>query len=173
MNSSQVVSLGTLEADLGLSRVDLLLVIRELGIEPIRKGMRTWIRQDQVSVLYKHLGKSNPHEPLIAEVVPTAVIDDAPLVPLNATHGQEDEDLRKYSKLRLLRERIEVLDLLQESGVELPSQEICSLLDLKRLPPLEKLEDGRDGFQRMGLEFLRIRKDGQRSAWKVRRQKNV
>jgi hypothetical protein len=126
-----------------------------------------------VSVLYQHLGKSNPQEPLIAEVVPTAVIDDAPLVPLNATYGQEDEDLRKYSKLRLLRERIEVLDLLQESGVELPSQEICSLLDLKRLPPLEKLEDGRDGFQRMGLEFLRIRKDGQRSAWKVRRQKNV
>ena len=60
MNSNQVVSLGTLEADLGLSRVDLLLVIREVGIEPIRKGMRTWIRQDQVSVLYKHLGKSNP-----------------------------------------------------------------------------------------------------------------
>ena len=126
-----------------------------------------------MSVLYQHLGRSNPQEPLIAEVVPTAVIDDAPLVPLNATHGQEDEDLRKYSKLRLLRERIEVLDLLRESGVELPSQEICSLLDLKRLPPLDNLEDGRDGFQRMWLEFLRIRKDGQRSAWKVRRQKNV
>ena len=72
------------------------------------------------------------------------------------------------TKLRLLRER-EVLDLLQTSGVELPSQEICSLLDLKRLPPLEVLSDGIDGFHRMGLEFLRIRREGQRSAWKVRR----
>jgi len=169
MNSSQVVSLGTLEADLGLSRVDLLLVIREVGIEPIRKGMRTWIRQDQVSLLYQHLGKSDPQEPLIAEVVPTAVIGDAPLVPLNTSIGQDEEDLRKYSKLRLLRERIEVLDLLQGTGVELPSQEICSLLELKRLPPLEVLGDGIDGFQRMGLEFQRIRRDGQRASWKVRK----
>ena len=169
MNSSQVVSLGTLEADLGLSRVDLLLVIREVGIEPIRKGMRTWIRQDQVSLLYHHLGKSNPQEPLIAEVGPTAVIGDAPLVPLNTSVGQDEEDLRKYSKLRLLRERIEVLDLLQGTGVELPSQEICSLLELKRLPPLEVLGDGIDGFQRMGLEFQRIRRDGQRASWKVQK----
>ena len=168
MNSTQVVSLGTLEADLGLSRVDLLLVIRELGIEPIKKGMRTWIRQEEASSLYRHFGKSNPRETLIAEVVPDSGMDEGAMVPAGETTTDGDEELRKYSKLRLLRERIEVLDLLQRTAVELPSQEICSLLDLKRLPNLETLADGEQGFQRMGLEFLRFRRHGQRTAWRVR-----
>ena len=169
MNSTQVVSLGTLEADLGLSRVDLLLVIRELGIEPIRKGMRTWLRQEEASSLYKHLGKTNPRETLIAEVVQAAGMEEGAIVPSAETTADGDEELRKYSKLRLLRERVEVLDLLQRTAVELPSQEICSLLDLKRLPNLETFADGEQGFHRMGLEFLRYRRNGQRTAWRVRK----
>ena len=168
MNSTQVVSLGTLEADLGLSRVDLLLVIRELGIEPLKKGMRTWIRQEEASILYQHLGKTNPRETLIAEVVPVAGMEEGALVAAGESAGDGDDELRKYSKLRLLRERVEVLDLLQRTAVELPSQEICNLLELKRLPTLETLEDGAIGFQRMGLEFLRFRRSGQRTAWRVR-----
>ena len=69
MSSQQAVSLGSLEADLGVSRVDLLLVIRELGIEPIRRGMRTLIRQEETGRIYEHLGRVNPKEPLVAEVV--------------------------------------------------------------------------------------------------------
>ena len=69
MGAQQVVSLGSLESDLGLSRVDLLLIIRELGIEPVRKGMRTWIKQEETNEIYTHLGRNNPEEPLIAEIV--------------------------------------------------------------------------------------------------------
>ena len=110
MSSQQAVSLGSLESDLGLSRVDLLLVMRELSIEPIRRGMRTWIRQEETGRIYDHLGRANPKDPLVAEVV---------TVETNSTHhelvttetGTEpriEDDVRKYSKLRLLRERIEV-----------------------------------------------------------------
>lgn len=173
MNASQVVSLGSLEADLGLSRVELLLMIRELGIEQIKQGMRTWIRQEEASRLYQHLGKSNPKEPLLAEVVQATSMDERAMVPFDTPLGHGEEELRRYSKLRLLRERIEVLDLLQTTAVELPSHEICSILDLKRLPPLESLSDGAQGFQRMGMEFERIRRGGQRSAWRVRRPPNI
>ena len=69
MSSQQVVSLSSLESDLGLSRVDLLLIIRELGIEQIRRGMRTWIRQDETGRIYDHLGRSNPKEPLVADCI--------------------------------------------------------------------------------------------------------
>ena len=168
MNSKQVVSLGSLEADLGLSRVDLLLMIRELGIEQIRQGMRTWIRQDEATRLYQHLGKSNPREPLLAEVVQATSMDEQAMVPFDTPTGHGDEEFRRYSKLRLLRERIEVLNLLQTTAVELSSHEICSILDLKRIPPLEQLGDGMEGFHRMGMEFLKMRRNGQRTTWKVR-----
>ena len=131
--------------------------------------MRTWVRQDEANSLYQHLGKVNPHETLVAEVVPVDGEEEGAMVPAGETAADSDEELRKYSKLRLLRERVEVLDLLQRTAVELPSQDICSLLDLKRLPNLERLSDGEEGFQRMGLEFLRFRRNGQRTAWKVRK----
>ena len=51
MEQQAVISLGSLEASLGLSRVDLLLVIRELGIQPVRKGMRTWIKQEETGLI--------------------------------------------------------------------------------------------------------------------------
>lgn len=171
MSSQQAVSLGSLESDLGLSRVDLLLVIRELGIEPIRRGMRTWIRQDETGRIYDHLGRANPKEPLVAEVV---------TVDTNTEHHQLatseantelplEDDVRKYSKLRLLRERIEVLDLLQKTQIELTGNEICSLLEIKRLPQTEQLASGQRGFQRMGLEFERINRNGQRTAWLIKK----
>ena len=170
MSSQQAVSLGSLESDLGLSRVDLLLVMRELGIEPIRRGMRTWIRQEETGRIYDHLGRANPKEPLVAEVV---------TVETNSTHHELattktsseppiEDDVRKYSKLRLLRERIEVLDLLKTTQIELTGHEICSLLEIRRLPQTEQLSSGRRGFHRMGLEFVRISRAGQRTAWLVK-----
>ena len=171
MSSQQAVSLGSLESDLGLSRVDLLLVMRELSIEPIRRGMRTWIRQEETGRIYDHLGRANPKDPLVAEVV---------TVETNSTHhelvttetGTEpriEDDVRKYSKLRLLRERIEVLDLLKTTQIELTGHDICSLLEIKRLPQTEQLSSGQRGFQRMGLEFERINRAGQRTAWLVKK----
>ena len=153
MSSQQAVSLGSLESDLGLSRVDLLLVMRELGIEPIRRGMRTWIRQEETGRIYDHLGRANPKEPLVAEVV---------TVETNFTHHELattetssvppiEDDVRKYSKL-----------------IELTGHEICSLLEIKRLPKTEQLSSGQRGFHRMGLEFERISRAGQRTAWLVK-----
>ena len=172
MSSQQAVSLGSLEADLGVSRVDLLLVIRELGIEPIRRGMRTLIPQDETGRIYDHLGRTNPKEPLVAEVITVETIThNHGLVATETTSTEQplEDDVRKYSKLRLLREKIEVLDLLKTTQIELTGHEICSLLEIKRLPQTEQLSSGRRGFQRMGLEFERIQRARQRTAWLVKK----
>ena len=170
MEQQAVVSLGSLEESLGLSRVDLLLVIRELGIQPVRKGMRTWIKKEETGLIYQHLGKTDCMEPLDAEVV--NVEPSVPYNELMVTNHQDsrsvDEEFKKYSKLRLLRERIEVLDLLRSTGIELTSHEICSLLELKRLPPLQTLDDGEVGFRRMGLEFQKVVRPGNRLSWRAR-----
>jgi len=170
MEQQAVISLGSLEASLGLSRVDLLLAIRELGIQPVRKGMRTWIKQEETGLIYQHLGRTDMKEPLVAEVVsvePTS--RDNELIVANKKTGEYvDEEFKKYSKLRLLRERIEVLELLKSSEIELTSHEICSLLELKRLPPIQKLDDGAVGFRRMGLEFEKVLRPGHRLSWRAR-----
>ena len=102
MSTQQAVSLGSLESDLGLSRVDLLLVIRELGIEPIRRGMRTLIRQEETGRIYDHLGRANPKEPLVAEVVTvdTNTTHHELVTTETSTEPPLDDDVRKYSKLR-------------------------------------------------------------------------
>ena len=171
MSTQQAVSLGSLESDLGLSRVDLLLVIRELGIEPIRRGMRTWIRQEETGRIYDHLGRANPKEPLVAEVVTvdTNTTHNGLVTTETSTEPPLEDDVRKYSKLRLLRERIEVLDLLRTTQIELTGHEICSLLEIKRLPQTDELSSGQRGFQRMGLEFERVNRTGQRTAWLVKK----
>lgn len=170
MEQQAVISLGSLEASLGISRVDLLLAIRELGIQPVRKGMRTWIKQEETGLIYQHLGRTDMKEPLVAEVVsvePTTR-DNELIVANNQTGEYVDEEFKKYSKLRLLRERIEVLELLKSSEIELTSHEICSLLELKRLPSIQKLDDGAVGFRRMGLEFEKVLRPGHRLSWKAR-----
>ena len=170
--SQPAISLGNLEADLGLSRVDLLLAMREAGVEPLRRGMRTWVRQDEVPRIYEHLGRANPRESLEAEVisVESNTVDSA-LTRTSAPPENVDEDLKKYSKLRLLRERIEVLDLLEKTNIELSSQEICNLLDLKRIPSLANTGEGTLAFQRMGLTFTKVNRPGQRSAWRIGKSK--
>ena len=175
MSSQQAVSLASLEADLAISRVDLLLVIRELGIEPIRRGMRTLIRQEETGRIYDNLVRTNPKEPLEAEVVTVDTIaTNHELVPTEINTEQPlEDDVRKYSKLRMLRERIELLDLLKTTQIQLTGHEICSLLEIKRLPRTEQLSSGQRGFQRMGLEFVRVQRAGKRSGWLVEKPTNT
>ena len=170
MSSQQAVSLGSLEADLGVSRVDLLLVIRELGINN-PTGHAHLDQQEETGRIYDHLGRANPKEPLVAEVVTvdTNTTHHELVTTETSTEPPLDDDVRKYSKLRLLRERIEVLDLLKTTQIELTGHEICSLLEIKRLPQTEQLSSGQRGFQRMGLEFERINRAGQRAAWLVKK----
>jgi hypothetical protein len=134
--------------------------------------MRTLIPQDETGRIYDHLGRTNPKEPLVAEVITVETINhNHKLVATETTSTEQplEDDVRKYSKLRLLREKIEVLDLLKTTQIELTGHEICSLLEIKRLPQTEQLSSGRRGFQRMGLEFERIQRDRQRTAWLVKK----
>ena len=59
-----LVPLSQLENDLGISRVDLLLLLRRLGIQPIRRGMRTLLSADQAG-----LSPELRSQPLDLEVV--------------------------------------------------------------------------------------------------------
>lgn len=174
MSSQQAVSLGSLEADLGISRVDLLLIIRDLGIEPIRRGMRTLVRQEETGLIYDHLGRDNPKAPLVAEVVTVDSNSSHHELVTTETNAEQpfQDDVRKYSKLRLLREKIELLHLLKTTKIELSSHEICSLLEVKRLPQTVQLSSGQLGFRRMGLEFERIHRAGQRTAWLIKKPTN-
>ena len=175
MSAQKVVSLGSLESDLGLSRVDLLLIIRELGIEPVRKGMRTWIKQEETNEIYTHLGRNNPEEPLIAEIVTIDTQEQFDSLAFSRNQTTKEindgnESFKTYSQLRLLRERIELLDLLKTTSIEVPTSDLCALLNLKRVPTLTELPNHKTGFSRMGLVFEKISTEGKRIAWKVAKE---
>ena len=61
-----LVPLSQLENDLGISRVDLLLLLRRLGIQPIRRGMRTLLSADQAEQLAAHVGSGASLETITA-----------------------------------------------------------------------------------------------------------
>ena len=61
---------------------------------------------------------------------------------------------------------------LKRTQIELTGNEICSLLEIKRLPQTWQLASGQVGFQRMGLEFERINRNGQRTAWLIKKPEN-
>jgi len=69
----------------------------------------------------------------------------------------------------LLRERLEILEMLMRSGIELDTRQLCDLLELRRLPAAQPLEDGSTGFIRLGLQFSRSLRQGQRSSWRISR----
>ena len=175
MSVQKVVSLGSLESDLGLSRVDLLLIMRELRIEPVKKGMRTWIKQEETNEIYKHLGRNNPQEPLMAEIVTIDTQDklDSLAIARNQTTKEinnGNESFKTYSQLKLLRERIELLELLNTTSIEVYTSDLCALLSLKRIPTLTELPNHKSGFSRLGLVFEKISKEGKRITWKVARE---
>jgi hypothetical protein len=51
----------------------------------------------------------------------------------------------------------------------LDTRQLCDLLELRRLPAAQRLEDGAMGFIRLGLQFSRSTRQGQRSSWRISR----
>ncbi len=90
---------------------------------------------------------------------------DALPVPMVDSWGEA----ARYAQLRLLRERLEILEMLMRSGIELDTRQLCDLLELRRLPAVQPLDDGRSGFVRLGLQFSRQQRMGQRSSWMISR----
>lgn len=165
MAQQDLVPLSQLEQELDISRVDLLLLLRRLGVQPIRRGMRTLVTAEQAEQLVAHVGSGASLEPITAELVLDEVGQDTLPVPVNDSWGEA----ARYAQLRLLRERLEILEMLMRSGIELDSRQLCELLDMRRLPAAQPLEDGRMGFTRLGLRFSRSQRPGQRSSWQVAR----
>lgn len=160
-----LVPLSQLEHDLGISRVDLLLLLRRLGIQPIRRGMRTLLSAEQAEQLASHVGSGASLETITAELVLDEPGSDNLPVPVGESWGEA----ARYAQLRLLRERLEILETLMRSGIELDSGQLCDLLEMRRLPAAQLLEDGSSGFIRLGLQFSRRQRPGQRSSWRISR----
>jgi len=160
-----LVPLSQLEHDLGISRVDLLLMLRRLGIQPIRRGMRTLLTTEQAEQLASHVGSGASLETITAELV----LDEPGQENLPVPMGESWGEAARYAQLRLLRERLEILETLMRSGIELDSRQLCELLELRRLPAAQPLDDGSMGFIRMGLKFFRSQRLGQRSSWRISR----
>lgn len=165
MAQPDLVPLSQLEHELGISRVDLLLLLRRLGLQPIRRGMRTLLNPEQVEQLVAHLGRGGPLEPITAELVFEE--PDQETLPVPRAEGW-GETVR-YAQLRLLRERLDILEILMRSGIELDSRQLCDLLEVRRLPGVQPLEDGSVGFIRLGLQFTRQQRQGQRGSWRISR----
>ena len=161
MASEELVPLSRLESELSISRVDLLLLLRRLGLEPIRRGMRTCLSAQDAQTLFQNVG---PHarEALVAELVPdTAPVSQLP-VPSEAPWFKAD----LYADLRLYRERLEILERLMRTGIEIDSRELADLIQLKRLPAVQG--QGEDAyFDRLGMRFWRRSRPGQRLSWRV------
>lgn len=165
MAQQNLVPLSQLEQELEISRVDLLLLLRRLGFQPIRRGMRTLVTAEQAEQLVSQVGSGASLEPITAELVLDDPGQDNLPVPVSDNWGEA----ARYAQLRLLRERLEMLELLVRSGIELDSRQLCDLLELRRLPSAQLFEDGRVGFIRLGLRFSRSQRPGQRSSWQVGR----
>ncbi len=163
MATEELIALSQLEAELGISRVDLLLVMRRLGIDLIRRGMRTLLRSADAERLRLHLDKAETLEPISAELVLENSGGDRAL-PVPVVQGWEKAE--QFAGLKLLHERLQVLEHLQRTGIELDTSQLCQVLELRRPPSLIRTDDGMH-FERMGLRFQRMDRAGQRSSWRV------
>lgn len=161
MPGEDLIPLSRLEVELGISRVDLLLMVRRLGLEPIRRGMRTCLRAADAATLVSR-ASAEGGEPVAAELV----LDEPTVadLPVPASGHWYKADL--YADLRLFRERLEILERLVRTGIEVDSRELAELLQLKRLPAVLVTEDG-SYFDRQGLRFWRINRPGQKLSWRV------
>jgi len=94
--------------------------------------------------------------------VPEAVSDSALPVPRDAAWFKAD----LYADLRLYRERLEILERLMRTGIEIDSRELADLFQLRRLPAVQF--DGEAAyFDRLGMRFRRRSRPGQRLSWRV------
>lgn len=161
MASEELVPLAKLESELGISRVDLLLLLRRLGLEPIRRGMRTFLSAEDAKTLVASMG-TNGREAIVAELVPDATPISQLPVPSEAPWFKAD----LYADLRLFRERLEILERLMRTGIEIDSRELADLFQLKRLPAVQS-EGDKAYFDRLGMRFWRRSRPGQRLSWRV------
>ena len=165
MDEAELIALSQLEQELGISRVDLVLLLRRLGIQPVRQGLRMLLRREQAEQLAAQLSGGGALETIQAELLPED--DDPGREALPVPVGGVWDEAARYAQFRLLRERLEILETLLRSGIEVDSRQLCELLELRRLPPLQRWPDGSQGFERQGLRFLRHQRPGQRSSWRL------
>ena len=161
MAADEFIPLSRLEAELGISRVDLLLLIRRLGLEPMRRGMRTFLSSHDASMLVARISGEGA-ESVAAELV----LEETPVSELPVPVEPQWFKADLYADLRLFRERLEILERLVRTGIEIDSGELADLLKLKRLPTVEHQGDV-SFFDRQGLRFWRMSRTGQRLSWKV------
>lgn len=161
MASEEPVPLARLESELGISRVDLLLLLRRLGLEPIRRGMRTFLSPQDAQTLVRSVGPDG-REALVAELVP----DSAPVTQLPVPSEAPWFKADLYADLRLFRERLEILERLMRTGIEIDSRELADLFQLKRLPAVQ-VHGEIAYFDRLGMRFWRRSRPGQRLSWRV------
>ena len=155
MAADEFVPLSRLEAELGISRVDLLLLIRRLGLDPMRRGMRTFLSNHDAAMLVSRMAGDGT-ESVAAELV----LEESPVSQLPVPIEPQWFKADLYADLRLFRER------LVRTGIEIDSRELADLLQLKRLPAVEQQGDAAF-FDRLGLRFWRRNRPGQRLSWKV------
>lgn len=161
MANEDLIPLARLESELGISRVDLLLLLRRLGLEPIRRGMRTFLSPEDAASLVSSIS-SDGREAVVAELVPEAA--QVGQLPVSSGGAWFKADL--YADLRLFRERLDILERLMRTGIEIDSRELAELFQLKRLPAVEFQGDSAY-FDRFGLRFWRRSRPGQRFSWRV------
>jgi len=137
------------------------LLVRRLGLEPIRRGMRTYLSSEDAAAIMSRVGYDSA-EAVSAELVADDL--ETSNLPVPVESGWYKAEL--YAELRLFRERLEVLERLMRTGIELDSRDLADLLQLKRLPMVEQ-EDDHAYFDRQGLRFWRISRRGQRTSWRV------
>lgn len=165
MAADDLIPLSRLEAELGISRVDLLLLIRRLGLEPVRRGMRTYLSVADASTLAGRSAAEN------TEAVAAELVFDEPQIsalPVSVDSSWIKAEL--YADLRLFRERLDILERLIRTGIEVDSRELADLLQLKRLPVLQQGADELENmlfFDRQGMRFLRMSRPGQRHTWRI------
>ncbi|MEN9877736.1 MAG: hypothetical protein RLZZ158_775 [Cyanobacteriota bacterium] len=155
-DSTDLVSLRQLEAELGLERAELLLLLRQHRIEPLHKGLRTYLSVDQVDQLRSHYPKDSDGGAL-------TVLE---LEPAGAQAGPQWSEAGQFAQVRLLRERLELLLLCADRGLWLESGELAPLLGLRRVVARDQDDQGAY-FDRYGIRFRRQDRPGQRSAWRI------
>jgi hypothetical protein len=162
MGAQAMVPLSELEGQLEISRVDLLLLMRRLGLEPLRRGMRIFLGLSDAQRLIQYLDATGGAEAIPADLQSSPPpASPAPLSPAEAW-----EQPQRLVSLRRLRERVDLLEQLLRTQIELDSRQLCEVLELRRLPPLQRDETG-VFFERYGLRFWRRMRAGQRVGWKV------
>ena len=169
MSESQLLSLATIEKQLKVSRTELLVAIKKLKLEPIRRGMRTWINEEQIDIIKKHFNESNieiiPAKSIDAEWIESTQVEKVGII--NAIENNEYLQFEIFRKIRLVREKAELFELLERTGFLISTKEMCQILEIKKPPVCNINDEQGSGFSRNGILFKKVKRNGERLLWKV------